>query len=290
MKRKRMTKPRPSGFIRYPGGKEKLLQHINSRLLRMSANLGPDPEYREPFFGAGSVGLSLLAANPGIKRAWLNDRDPAMAALWDIVIHNPTSLRVFVEVTKEAMRLFPETDYYQGDTEVLRSIAAVRDVRKHPPGLVAAMKLAVHQMSFSGLGTRAGGPMSDRLCRYNVDTLCSKIYTCNEILSSVKLRHGTCTCLDFEQMFDPGEALFYHDPPYVKAGPQLYQVAFAQADHERLAKRLQAEKRPWLLSYDDDPLIHTLYGDWSRIEEVEVGCSINGCNRKTELLISNALR
>ena len=290
MKRKGMTKMRPSGLVRYPGGKTKLLKVINSQLQRMVADLGPDAEFREPFFGAGSVGLSLLAANPGIKRAWLNDADPAMGALWDTVIHNPTSLHVFVETLPEAMALFPKTDYYQDHVESLRSISNPRDMWKHPPGLVAAMKLAVHQMSFSGLGTCAGGPMTNRLCRYNLDTICSKIYTCNEILSSVKLRHGTCTCLDFDELFDPGEALFYCDPPYVKAGPQLYQVAFTQTDHERLAKRLRGENRPWLLSYDDHPLIHRLYGGWCRIDRVEVGCSINGCNRKTELLITNALR
>ena len=76
-----------------------------------------------------------------------------MAALWDTVIQNPTSLHVFVETLPEAMRLFPKNDYYQDDTELLRSISNLRDVQKHPPGLVAAMKLAVHQMSFSGLGT-----------------------------------------------------------------------------------------------------------------------------------------
>jgi DNA adenine methylase len=285
MKCKRVTKPRPSGLIRYPGGKTKLLKIINSRLQRMIAEFSPDAEFREPFFGAGSVGLSLLAANPGTRRAWLNDADPAMAALWDVVIHNPTSLHVTVEVTPEAMRLFG-SDYYQADLELLRSITGPEDLQRIPAANLAIAKLAVHQMSFSGLGTRAGGPMSNRLCRYNVDTLCSKIYTCNEILTSISLRNDTCTCLDFERLFVPGEAFFYLDPPHVKAGPQLYQVAFTQADHERLAKRLRAEKRPWLLSYDDHPLIHRLYGGWCRIEEVEVGCSINGCNRKKELLIT----
>ena len=128
--------------------------------------------------------------------------------------------------------------------------------------------------------------MRYRLCHYNVDTLCSKIYTCNEILTAVSLRNDTCTCLDFEELFSPGDAFFYFDPPYVKAGPQLYQVAFTQADHERLARLLRKESRPWLLSYDDHPLIHRLYGGWSRIAQVEVGCSINGCNRKKELLIT----
>lgn len=209
-----------------------------------------------------------------------------MAALWHTVIHNPTSLRVFVEILPEAMRLFPANDYYQDDTEVLRSISNTSDTRKYPPGLVAAMKLAVHQISFSGLGTRAGGPMTNRLCRYSVERINAKIETFSDILSSVRLRHGTCTCLDFEELFSPGDAFFYFDPPYVKAGPQLYQVAFTQADHERLARLLRKESRPWLLSYDDHPLIHRLYGGWSCIAQVEVGCSINGCNRKKELLIT----
>ncbi len=275
-----------SGLIRYPGGKAKLLKLINTRLQRMFSEVGMTAEFREPFLGGGAVGLSLLAENQAIRRAWINDRDPAMAALWDAVIQIPTSLRVFVEILPEAMRLFPSNDYYQDDTEVLRSISNTSDTRKYPPGLVAAMKLAVHQISFSGLGTRAGGPMTNRLCRYSVERINAKIETFSDILSSVRLRHGTCTCLDFEELFSPGDAFFYFDPPYVKAGPQLYQVAFTQADHERLARLLRKESRPWLLSYDDHPFIHRLYGGWSRIAQVEVGCSINGCNRKKELLIT----
>jgi DNA adenine methylase len=286
MTQKGMTKTRPSGIIRYPGGKTKLLKIIHSRLQRMVADIGPDGEYREPFLGAGAVGLSLLAANPGIKRAWLNDVDPAMAALWDVVINNPTSLHVTVEITPEAMRLFPRSDYYQSDLELLRSISGPEDLQRIPAENLAIAKLAVHQMSFSGLGTRAGGPMTARLSRYNVDALCSRIYTCNEILASVTLRNDTCTCVDFGHMFGPGEALFYLDPPYYVAGPQLYQFPFTLDDHARLARLLRRESRPWLLSYDDHPAIHDLYGGWSRIDKTSVGYSINGCGKKSELLIS----
>ena len=69
----------------------------------------------DPFLGGVAVGLSLLAENQAIRRAWINDRDPAMAALWDAVIHNPTNLRVFVEILAEAMMLFPSSDYYPGE-------------------------------------------------------------------------------------------------------------------------------------------------------------------------------
>jgi DNA adenine methylase len=287
MKKKRVRKTQLKGLVRYPGGKSKLLKFVNLRLQRMFAQLGPDAEFREPFLGSGAVALAVFGQNSQVRRAWINDADPGMATLWQSVIQNPTSLRVLTEMLPEAMRLFPKNDYYQDDVALLRSIADLRDVQTHPPGVVAVAKLAVHQMSFSGLGTRAGGPMTNRLSRYNVDTLCAKIEASHEILSYVSLRHGTCTSLDFEDLFDSGTAFFYCDPPYVKAGPQLYQVAFTQSDHERLAGILRGEKRPWLLSYDDHPMIHRLYGDWSRIEQIDVGCSINGCNRKQELLITN---
>ncbi len=149
------------------------------------------------------------------------------------------------------------------------------------------MKLAAHQMSFSGLGTCAGGPMGERLSRYDPERLSGKIGACRKILGSSQLRAQTCTCLDFERLFEPGKALFYLDPPYYKAGPALYQFAFSAADHERLASILRRESRPWLLSYDEHPTIHDLYRGWSRIEAVEVGYSINSRTRKTELLISN---
>jgi DNA adenine methylase len=287
MKTTRIKQTRPSGLIRYPGGKSKLWKVINSRLRRMFADVGPDAEYREPFFGAGAVGLSLLADHPGIRRAWLNDADPAMAALWHVVIHNPTNLHVTVEVTPEAMRLLPKSDYYSADVELLRSLTGPEDLQRIPVENLAIAKLVAHQMSFSGLGSRAGGPMTERLSRYNIDALCSKIYACNAILTSVTLRNDTCTCLDFGQMFDAGDAFFYLDPPYYAAGPQLYQFPFTPDDHVRLARHLRGESRPWLLSYDDHPVIHDLYRGWSRTEKVEVGCSINGCNKKNELLITN---
>lgn len=286
MKTNSARKAQITGLIRYPGGKTRLCKVINSRLNRMFASLRPDAEYREPFFGAGAIGLSLLSENPAIRRAWINDVDPAMAALWQVVIHNPVSLHVTVEVTPEAMRFFPKSDYYRGDLEVLRSLTGPEDLHRIPTVTLAVAKLTVHQMSFSGLGSCAG-PMTRRLSRYNVDRLRSKIYACNEILTSVTLRNDTCTCLDFGQMFDAGEAFFYLDPPYYAAGPQLYQFAFTHDDHIRLARLLRRESRPWLLSYDDHPVIHRLYGGWTHIETVQVGYSINGCGKKSELLISN---
>lgn len=286
-KRTKSKKARVSGLIRYPGGKSKLRGVINPRLRRIFAGLSADAEYREPFFGAGAVGLGLLAENLGVRRAWLNDADPTMAALWHVVVNDPASLHVAVTVMPEAMRLFAETDYYKRDHAMLRAVTGPEDLQQIPAESVAIAKLAVHQISFSGLGVRAGGPMTNRLSRYNVDLLCRKIEEAHDVLKSVELRGDTCTCLDFEKLFGPGDAFFYIDPPYFTAGPQLYQFAFDADDHARLASVLRRESRPWLLSYDNHAVIHELFGGWSRIENVEVGCSINGFNTKNELIITN---
>ncbi len=115
---------RQLSLIRYPGGKSKLLGEITGRLRRMSRRLGPDAEYREPFFGAGAVGLALLGYNPPVRSAWVNDCDPAMASLWHSVIHDGESLRVMVEAFPEAVRLLEECDYFRAYTNAERVLPA----------------------------------------------------------------------------------------------------------------------------------------------------------------------
>ena len=213
-----ITKFSRLGLLRYPGGKGKLLRVIIPRLQRMFAESGKKTEFREPFFGGGAVGLSLLATTPMVRNVWINDRDPSMSALWHAVLHETQSLQIMVDILPEAMRLFGDVDYYKVDTARLRSISQPSDISQYPPGFVAAMKLASHQMSYSGLGTSSGGPMTDRLCRYNPDRLNAKIETCREILGRASLRSGSCTCLDFEALLEPGPAVIYLDPPYYKKG------------------------------------------------------------------------
>lgn len=56
--------------------------------------------------------------------------------------------------------------------------------------------------------------------------------------------------------------MIYLDPPYVVQGKELYRYYFKQSDHVRLAKYLKRNMDDnWIVSYDDSPLIHTLYKD-----------------------------
>ena len=90
-------------MIRYPGGKAKLKKQICSRLIC------DDLQYREPFFGGGSIGLSLLP-----KNMWINDKDIGIACLWTAIIRYPEEFKNLIN------KFVPTVDgFYQFKTELL---------------------------------------------------------------------------------------------------------------------------------------------------------------------------
>ena len=78
-----------ASIVRYPGGKTKLGNQIVQRLVGQAGHDGL--EYREPFFGGGSIGLKLLSDNAEMKRIWINDRDIGVAGV-DPVLRQPHRL------------------------------------------------------------------------------------------------------------------------------------------------------------------------------------------------------
>jgi DNA adenine methylase len=276
--------------MRYPGGKAKVAHTIVAIIRNWFDLSGGTPEYREPFFGGGAVGLRVVRECPEFSRYWLNDYDPAMACLWRAVVERPSSLRLILGLFE------PSVGYFRYYKRLLKRVDRPEDLVGYDPVSVAAMKVALHQMSYSGLGTMAGGPIGgvdqsgkyDVGCRFDADRIAKRVYEARDLLASVSLHPEVCTCLDFEAVFTAGgDAVFYLDPPYYKAGPGLYQASFTHHDHVRLADVLRGDDRPWLLSYDRHPVIEGLYGGWAFIQEIAISYSINGAVRSSELLISN---
>ena len=82
-------------FFRYPGGKKKIKKTIKSKLLDLSEQHKDKSEhlqYREPFFGGGSIGLLFLSESSFINNIWINDKDKALCCLWTCIINNHESL------------------------------------------------------------------------------------------------------------------------------------------------------------------------------------------------------
>lgn len=267
-------------FFRYPGGKNKINKIIQRNLY--------DPEideYREPFFGGGSVGITFLnninIFFDNLKKVWINDSDSGIFCLWKSVIENHEELK------KRILLYSPKTeDFYNFKKELLKN--SYEDILE-----IGLKKLIIHQISYSGLGAKSGSPLGGKNqqskykidCRWNPENICKKIEKINKILNRYDIK---CTCEDFSILLKNvgKKTLLYLDPPYYYKGRNLYQLYFKEEDHIRLAKELKKLNCKWVLSYDYCEEIIDLY-NWANIIEIPVKYSIRGMNIKKELLISN---
>ena len=268
-----------SGFFRYPGGKSKLRNLISEHLNLYSTK--SNLEYREPFFGGGSIGLKFITDNTNWNKIWINDKDSGVACLWTSVIRYPNELKQMI------MEFTPSVEAFD---EYKSQLLNDNGIYKQKTKIVEQgfKKLAIHQISYSGLGTKSGGPLGGRNqkskykidCRWSPSYICKKVDKLNEQFYSLTFRDEKCTCLNFSDLIScKSDALLYLDPPYFVKGNDLYQHSFTEKDHKQLSECLKISQHPWVLSYDDCPEIRSLY-DWAVVESVDVNYSITAVKDK----------
>lgn len=254
-------------MIRYPGSKAKLLEAI-VRHFPHQIRLALWAErhrwaYREPFFGSGAIGLDVIRNLPAGCSAWINDRDYWLTCMWIAIRDTPNELCDLIEEYEPSVNDFFAWKEQDGTKGIDPTIAGFR-------------KLALHQMSFSGLGVMAGGPLGGREqdnakypcdCRWNPEARMQEVWDVHRLFRNHKVE---ISGQDFSQVINADPDVFYYcDPPYVDKGPELYKHSFTEADHRRLAKRLKSCGGTWLVSYDDHPLVRELYAGY-RIAPIDV--------------------
>jgi DNA adenine methylase len=263
-------------FIRYPGSKAKLHHLLREYFpddMRSPLWHRPWGCYCEPFFGSGAVGWKVLECLRSDLRIVVNDLDPGIASLWQAVRDCAPELVKMVYDFQPSPDLFYRFREEDGNGCVDRVLRGFR-------------KLALHQMSFSGLGAKAGGPLGGREqrsqyntnCRWNPTRIASRIRQCSAVMR--RFPKFEVRCQDFGTLFPllPDSAFAYLDPPYYAQGGSLYKFAMSDADHERLASLLRDAPFRWLLSYDDHPRVRSLYS-WAAIRSFEMTPTISTARR-----------
>lgn len=255
-------------LIRYPGSKEKLADTI-WQLFPTELQLdlwmrNADLQYREPFFGAGAMGFRILDFLSPNKRVWINDIDPGMVSLWTSIRDHSSELMKLISAFKPSTEYFYKFKEEDGRTD----LGVVRQ---------GFRKLALHRMSYSGLGCMSGGPLGGKKqssaynvdCRWNPEKMKADVSRLSRILR--KFDEIEITCGDFAPLIrdERGESFIYADPPYYKKGGQLYKHNMSHKDHQRLCFLLRETKAKWVLSYDEHETIREMYS-WASFHEIKV--------------------
>lgn len=268
-------------FFRYPGGKSKFQKQIKDHILENHYEFATPKfeQYRELFFGGGSVGLDLKLVE---SDSWINDKDIGLWCLWTSVRDYPE------ELCDHVSNYQPKVQDFYDFKDSLKNIASIPE-EKSQIVLIGFRKLAIHQISYSGLGTMSGSPLGGKLQKsaYPIDCRWSPSYLVKNIaIASKSLKNTKITCVDYSELIldTTKSAFLYIDPPYYEKGSQLYQHSFNEDHHKHLANLLQNTSHQWLLSYDDCDYIRNLYS-WAKIKTLNANYSISGATKKSELLI-----
>lgn len=283
----------PKQAFRYPGGKGKIGWDILKWFpYRVFDGIFADVScYCEPFVGSGAILARILPMLPDSVSVVVGDADVGVAAFWRCLC-DPAKV---ARLSKMIVNFVPTPDDFYRFKEL--------DGTHHGDDADTGFrKLVLHQISFSGVGAMAGGPIGGRdqrsdydvTCRFRPERHVGNIASLRHQFArfrAVEVVHGDFASALGRVADDRGFA--YLDPPYYLKGRELYPCNMSPVDHARLADTLRGARYDWLLSYDDHPEVTRLYADWSRVHSFEMTATIDtkrgkGSRRKNnELVITN---
>lgn len=265
--------------LRYPGGKAILSDFLAEVLV---VNGIRDGIYIEPYAGGAGAALNLLFAEH-VQHIVLNDADPCIFAFWNAILHRKHD---FIRRLKDT----PVTiDEWKRQREIYRQQARQSRIK------VAFAAFYLNRCNRSGIIANGGliGGLEQtgnwKLdARFNKDELVRRIEKIYCYRDRIQLYNMDAA--DFlENVGHLGrtrnDILVYLDPPYYLKGSGLYLNYYQPADHVKLASFIkQQEAFKWLMTYDDVPVIRTLYSDCMTFA-FQINYSAHSRKKGNELLI-----
>ena len=265
--------------LRYPGGKSKIYDKVKNLII---ANEYGNRIYVEPFAGGFGIGLGLLCEGV-VPSAILNDFDSHIYNFWHSVLNDTESL----------LRLISDTPITIEERERQKMNYKDADADPLTDGFAT---LFLNRVNFSGI--IKGGPIGglDQSgtykvdCRFNKQDIISKIETIAQLKSRIILYNRDAGYLIRMNLLKMRSPMFLNiDPPYVVKGSQLYTDFFTEGDHldlQRVIINHLGDDYPWIITYDDCPLVRDLYKHFY-MQEYEITHNAGRSVLGKELVITN---
>jgi len=242
--------------VRYPGGKSNALKFLSGHFPAKFE------EYREPFFGGGSVGLYLMQTHKDADY-WINDLFYPVYCFWKVLYEQPETLVNFILAHKATC-----TVEHDPVTKGTPSKSAVRGRELHTQcrqnitdGMAAKHELHVagwwyilNKTSYSGMSMI--GSYAPLAWDQNFTDNCIKnLPKTSELMHSV--RSVKITNLDYADLLTPSDkdTFIFLDPPY-KIPHNLYGDKgdmHEGFDHLKFTNTLKECKQKWMITYNEDP-------------------------------------
>jgi DNA adenine methylase len=263
--------PQRSPF-RYAGGKTWLIPRIRQWLLKHG---GLNKELIEPFVGGGIV--SLTAAFEGlVGQVTMVEKDEGVAAVWRTILEDDAewladAIRNFHLTPENAKRAIEASD------QSLKSLAFATIVKNR----VNRGGILADGASFIKQGENGKGITS----RWYPETLQKRILAISQMKQKIKFIEGDGfeVC---EQNVHRRDAIYFIDPPYIKAGRRLYR--YSTINHKGLFELADNLQGDFLMSYDNTQEAQNLAGHYGFTTR-PISMKNTHHAEKTELLIGRDL-
>lgn len=236
--------------LRYPGGKARLANFVK---LLFASNGLMDGHYVEPYTGGGSVALALLFGDY-VRQIHINDVDRSIHAFWHSVFYRTDDLCSMIEsATLTTAEWQEQRRIYRSDEPdpLIRGFATFYLNRTNRSGIIGNGGV------IGGLKQTGKWKMD---ARFPVPELVRRVRRVGAYRSRVSLTN--LDALDLLRQVVPTlppRSMVYLDPPYYMKGQGLYANAYKPEDHAAVAAEVMRLKVPWVVSYDDQEPLRSLY-------------------------------
>ena len=307
----RIEKPLGGGkpFLKWAGGKAQLSDKI-FEVFPQDVFQNEKLIYVEPFVGGGAILFRLLRGDAKIKKAVINDINPALVAAYCCVRDEPEKLiSELAAVERDYFSLSQDEDarrefFLARRTEFNALTSRLRGNVGRDKIRVPALLIFLNRTCFNGLfRVNLRGEFNVPFGKYKNPKICDADTIRAD---SLLLQNTEILCGDFEETlkYADGNTLFYLDPPYKPISETSSFNSYAQGgfdDEEQIrlrefCRRIDARSARWVLSNSDacdaagTSFFDRLYAGFN-IRRVFASRMVNADPAKrgklTEVLISN---
>ncbi|UYP72863.1 DNA adenine methylase [Pantoea dispersa] len=243
--------------LRYPGGKTKLAPHIKS-IIKSNGLIGCN--YYEPYAGGAGVALALLIDNY-VSSITINDADFAVYSFWKSIIESNS------EFQKRMLEMPVNMETWHLQKEIMSN------PESHSVLDVGLATFFLNRTNRSGIlkGGVIGGKHQNGNykidARFNKEKLLQKIKCIGDVKDKINVTNIDASELLISINDKQGDNSFvYLDPPYYIKGQGLYRNFYNHNDHCEIRDILSKVEYSWVVSYDNNEEIKSLYSDYHMID------------------------